>query len=376
MKILVYSQRIGNRTINFIHNEIRTLDINNDVLLLSHFISDENPLEIKNLKSIRHYENTYIGKAKSSLNKIGIPLKSFEKDFKQHVDRFEPDVIHIHFGNIALRVLEYFQRTDIPIFISFHGYDASKMLKKPGYPEALSKLFVNNHIHPIFVSNFMLNNVKNAGVNVRHHNILYYGTDVSKFKRTSHDLPKDPFIFLQISSFAEKKGHRTTIAAYKKFLENHPESNTRLVLGGGGPGIEEIQEYCNALELSDKVDFKGWVNIDQAKDLMESSHAFIHHSIIAQNGDMEGIPNAIMEAMAMELPVLSTYHSGIPELVENEVNGYLVEENDVDALSESMKKVLSWPYKPINREKVLNQFEKVKHGELLQKMYKSVLLDV
>ena len=370
MKILAYTQRIGKRTINFIHNELLYLDEHHDLLVVSHFISDENPIKLKQLKRIRHYENRLLGKVIRTACKLGMPIPSFEKDFNQLVQDFKPDVIHIHFGNIADRVLDYFDRTDIPIFISFHGYDASNKLKEPTYRNRLNELFQKPNIHPIFVSKFMLENVQNAGVVCKEKNILYYGTDISKFERKSHDYPKSPFTFLQVSSFQEKKGHEDTLKAYRLFLDQQPKMKTRLVFGGGGGNIEEIKKLAKELRLEEHIIFKGWVNISEARALMEESHAFLHHSVIAKNNDMEGIPNAIMEAMAMELPVISTYHSGIPELVEDGVNGFLVKEHDVKTYAQRMHDILDWNYLKKNRLKIIEQFEKGKHGENLISIYK------
>lgn len=369
MKILIYTQRIGKTTINFIHNEIKYLDERHEVLVLSHFISEENPVELKNLQYIRHYENRKLGQLLRAANRIGIPFPSFEKDLNKVVKQFQPEVIHLHFGNIADRVLDYFHRTDIPIFISFHGHDASTKLVDVNYRKRLNFLFAQPHIHPIFVSEFMFANVKRAGVRIREKNILYYGTDISRFNRKKNDHPKTPFIFLQISSFVEKKGHVDTLKAYRLFLNQHPKLETQLVLGGGGTGMEAIQNLSKELGLENNIIFKDWVSADEAKDLMETAHAFLHHSVVAKNGDMEGIPNAIMEAMAMELPVLATIHSGIPELVEDGVNGFLVAEHDVESYAKRMHDLLEWSYLKKNRAKIINKFEKEKHGENLVSIY-------
>ena len=83
-----------------------------------------------------------------------------------------------------------------------------------------------------------------------------------------------------------------------------------------------------------------------------------------------------MEAMAMELPVISTYHSGIPELVEDGVNGYLVPERDIDQYAEKLQQILQWDYASKNREKVIELFEKEKHCQLLQQFYRNVIIEL
>ena len=373
MKILAYTQYLGKKTINFIHNEILSLDQQFDVLVVSHFISSENPIGVKQLKKIRHYENRIQGKVIRLIKKIGVQIPSFESEFADIVNSFNPQIIHIHFGNIAERVLDYFNRTDIPIIISFHGHDASKKLTNKNYIKRLNNLFLRPNIHPIFVSKFMLKNIQKAGIRFKDYNILYYGTNTSRFKRRTKNLPKSPYTFLQVSSFVEKKGHVVTLKAYRKFLDTSPKLNSQLVFGGGGSGIEDIQKLCKELNLEDYVSFKGWVDVDGAIELMDNAHAFLHHSIIAKNNDMEGIPNAIMEAMSMELPVISTVHSGIPELIENEINGFLVKEHDINTYAQRMHDILDWNYLPINRKKIAQKFERNAHNEQLIKIYQKYL---
>ena len=109
------------------------------------------------------------------------------------------------------------------------------------------------------------------------------------------------------------------------------------------------------------------------KKLLLEANAFVHHSITASNGDAEGLPNAIIEAMAMELPVISTWHAGIPELIEDGVNGYLVKEKDVDTYVKRMKDILEWKYQPKNREKIVSHFSNEVHCQSLIKIYNKYL---
>jgi len=105
---------------------------------------------------------------------------------------------------------------------------------------------------------------------------------------------------------------------------------------------------------------------------MSEANIFVHHSVTGPSGDMEGIPNAIMEAMGMELPVLSSIHSGIPELVENGENGFLVQEFDVESYAERINDIYDWELQPKNRTKVLEAFEQEVHKKRLLDIYTSV----
>jgi glycosyltransferase involved in cell wall biosynthesis len=212
------------------------------------------------------------------------------------------------------------------------------------------------------------------GQKVNKWSLLYYGTDCNFFSRQFRTKSNNQFVFLQISSFAEKKGQEYSISAFSKFIKKNNNINCKLILAGEGDLKAEAEKRVKDLDLMSHVDFPGLVNKSEAKKLMESADCFVHHSITSSTrGDMEGIPNAIMEAMAMELPIISTFHAGIPELVEDGVNGLLVNERDVDAYAEAMNKILTWDYLPQNRAKIEAYFEKEKHGKLLVQYYEDAI---
>ena len=105
---------------------------------------------------------------------------------------------------------------------------------------------------------------------------------------------------------------------------------------------------------------------------MAKSDIFVHHSSTAANGDQEGIPNAILEAMSMELPVLSTYHSGIPEAVIHNENGLLCNENDIETYSKQMAEICKWGLLPKNRKRIEEKFSIDLHIKELKSFYDNI----
>ena len=99
---------------------------------------------------------------------------------------------------------------------------------------------------------------------------------------------------------------------------------------------------------------------------------FVHHSITGDNGAQEGIPNAVAEAMAMELPVISTFHAGIPELVENNVNGFLIKEKDIENYVHCMQEIIKWDYLPTNRTLIESRFSIQSHIKNLLNIYENI----
>ncbi len=119
-----------------------------------------------------------------------------------------------------------------------------------------------------------------------------------------------------------------------------------------------MQNLCRNLGIDKYVQFVGLVNEKGVKELFREADVFLHHSVTSEEGDKEGIPTVIMEAMATGLPVISTYHSGIPELITNDVNGLLVKEKDVESYSDTLLKLENCPENigKNARKKVVEEF--------------------
>ncbi len=374
MRILVYWQNLGFRTETFIFNEIDYLSKKGyEVLVLSPQRFEDLDLSGINYRIVKHYEHPLVGKSLKMANSLGLGLKSFAKELKSIIAEFKPDLFHIHFGTIAVRVLDQFEDLDLPLFVSFHGYDASSELRKAKYLSSIQRICKFSNVHAIICSHFLANNLKKAGVVFKHQNILPYGVELGNFARQSYEHSKKPFTFVQVSSLNEKKGHIYTLQAFKKLTELCPNEAVELVFTGAGEPLEDLKKFAEDLGIEQQVRFVGWVNIQEAEALLESANAFVHHSIVSDIGDTEGMPNAIIEAMAMELPVISTFHAGIPEVVVDGEHGYLVEERDVDSYAQKMKAILDWDYLPKSRKHIEAHFSKPRHGEKLLEIYKKVL---
>jgi colanic acid/amylovoran biosynthesis glycosyltransferase len=140
-----------------------------------------------------------------------------------------------------------------------------------------------------------------------------------------------------VARFTEKKGLRYAIQS----LLHLPDTiSINFQIAGYGDLYIELRNQVNRLNLADKVTFLGALDAEQVKAHMADADVFLQPSITAPNGDMEGVPVAIMEAMAVGTPVIATIHSGIPELIIDEQHGLLVPEKDSQAIAAK----LSWLY--------------------------------
>jgi colanic acid/amylovoran biosynthesis glycosyltransferase len=141
-----------------------------------------------------------------------------------------------------------------------------------------------------------------------------------------------------VGRFVDKKAPQLTIKAFSQVLKEIPE--VKLIFAGDGPLLEECKELTSKLNIDGSIVFKGRITIKQHKELLEDAYMFVQHSRIAANGDSEGTPVAILEASAAGLPVISTCHAGISNIVKHNETGFLVEENDVEDMALKMLKLV------------------------------------
>jgi glycosyltransferase involved in cell wall biosynthesis len=139
---------------------------------------------------------------------------------------------------------------------------------------------------------------------------------------------------VQAGRLIEKKGLPVTLRAFSTFLKQHP--NATLTIAGEGPLLSELQKFARESGIADRVSFTGFVSQEQLREIYYRSHIFVHPSQTGRDGNQEGIPNSMLEAMATGLPVFATEHGGIPEAIENDVSGVLVPERDDEALGRAM----------------------------------------
>jgi colanic acid/amylovoran biosynthesis glycosyltransferase len=140
--------------------------------------------------------------------------------------------------------------------------------------------------------------------------------------------------FLQAGRLIEKKGFETSLRAFATFLKRYPRA--RFTIAGEGPLLEELQTLARELGLQDRVCFAGFLSQAQLREAMYEAHIFVHPSELGADGNQEGVPNSMLEAMASGLPVFATNHGGIPEAIENDVSGVLVPERDHAALADAV----------------------------------------
>lgn len=272
---------------------------------------------------------------------LGEPWQIYRWELRRWIlelTRVEAKVLHIYFGHVAPQFIPLMKAWPHPVVVSFHGADAGIDATKPRHAARMREVFV-------LAARILCRSESLAADVVR----LGCLPEKVCVQRTAIPLDDWPFqgraapadgawTIVQSCRFIDKKGLDLTIAAFADVLRRFP--NASLTLIGDGPLKPALEAQIASLGIGARVRFTGFIYEDAVKREMAAAHLFVHPSRTTGDGDREGVPNAMLEAMATGLPVVATRHGGIPEAVTDGASGLLVPENDAPGLAAAIARVL------------------------------------
>jgi len=145
---------------------------------------------------------------------------------------------------------------------------------------------------------------------------------------------------LTVARLVEKKGIEVAIDAFSRLSKGH---DIRYRIAGDGHLRNHIEKKIRSLNLTNEVEMLGWIDQGEIRKELDRADLFLLPSVTSESGNQEGTPTALLEAQACGVPVVSTLHAGIPEIVLDGVTGILVDEGNVDSLALGLKKLLKMP---------------------------------
>ena len=252
------------------------------------------------------------------------------------------DIIHCQFGHLSFKGMA-FQAINSPqakLITIFRGFDISTFVEMKG-KYIYNKLFNQGDF---FLANceFFRKKAITLGCPENLIKVHFSGLDCKQFTFKTRYLEKDEKISVATTGrLVEKKGIEYSIRAVAKQAKITPNLEYNII--GDGELKLSFEKLIKELGMEDIIKLIGWKNETEIKKILDKSHIFIAPSVTAKDGNQDAPINVLKEAMAMGLPVISTYHGGIPELVENGVSGFLVPERDVDSLADKLNHLITYP---------------------------------
>lgn len=248
---------------------------------------------------------------------------------------YRADVFIAHFGpaGVTAAKLRELGVLEGKIATIFHGIDISSREVLNHYTPEYQQLFRRGDMM-LPISELWAGRLKNMGCPADKITVSRMGVDMARFTQRPVKAPGKPLQIISVARLTEKKGLHVAIEACRQMKASGVDFRYRIL--GMGPWERRLRTLIEQYQLEGYVEMPGFKPSHEVKAMLDEADVFLLPSVTGADGDMEGIPVALMEAMAVGIPVVSTVHSGIPELIDPGRSGWLVPENDAAALAECL----------------------------------------
>lgn len=261
----------------------------------------------------------------------------FSPEYREALRLSRADVLLAEFGPVGVQAMDACHTLGVPLVVHFHGYDVGSRDVLKVFGGSYRRLFVEAAA-VVAPSTDLSRRLLELGAPQERLHRSANGVDCARF--TAGDPASAPPTFLAVGRLVEKKRPDLTITAFAQMAAGR--IGTRLRIVGDGP----LREPCEALAsrlCPGAVDFLGDQPHDVVARELRGARAFVQHSAVAANGDVEGMPVAVLEAGASGLAAVATCHGGIGEVVVDGETGFLVDEHDVDGMAARMATLADEP---------------------------------
>lgn len=334
--ICIVADRFDKPSVTFVRRHVRELNGGNTVTMAKSAAGAQVDGRPSLVWTNRSHWRRALGRMDRRPLLPGMPPDPMQARFAQFARANGVGAMLCEFGTAGVETYELGLDAGLPTFCYFRGFDASGALTDPRYRRKVARMF--RHIDGVFaVSRFLLDGLAEHGLVHPNAQVVPSGVDTRLFSPE----PKDPNLILAVGRMIDKKSPLTTIRAFARAAARHPALRLEMIGYGELEGAAKAE--AAALGLAERIAFHGAQPPEFVAERLRRAAIFMQHSITGRDGDAEGAPSAIQEAMAAGAVVVATFHAGIPELVRDGVNGMLVAERDLDAYSDALLRVVGTP---------------------------------
>ncbi len=259
------------------------------------------------------------------------------RSLEKRLDAVDPDVVLAHFGPDGCLISPSARKRGIPVAVMFYGYEVSRLMHAAGrfWGPRMQHLFNEAHLL-IAISNHIAERLVQLGADEKKIRLVHLGTPLDRFtyRDPAADYDGGTVRCIHVGRLTAKKSPVHLLRAFAKSREIlQGKAELQLDIVGDGELRADTLQQVERLDLGDHVILHGAQPHQRVAELLGQGHIYTQHCMTAPNGDMEGLGVTFVEASARGLPVITTRHNGIPDVVLHEQTGLLSPEGDVDAMA-------------------------------------------
>jgi glycosyltransferase involved in cell wall biosynthesis len=266
--------------------------------------------------------------------------------FEQAIETLAPRLVHAHFGLNGVLALPFARALGVPLVVSFHGHDVPGLFASrrhtPRYAryQRLASAMFEYASRLICASDELAHVlVSQAGAPAHKIEVLHLGVELPTIPAPETSREQDVFRVLMVGRMVEKKGMEFGIEAFARLRARRPDA--RLTIVGDGPLRRRLERKVRTLALQTSIVFTGALSADRVRREMLAVDVLMAPCVVARDGDRESGTLVVKEAGALGLPVVASWHGGIPEIVVDGETGLLAGEREVPALAAALARLAS-----------------------------------
>lgn len=334
-KLAIFCPTIGAPSESFIRRHLELMPASDVVVITEKILSPSQQtwsteLPVYQRQDLKNYDDRTFKSLRSPKKPYTLTNRDI-KGLRRFLREHRVSVIWGHYLNRSWPYFEVAHKLGLKFYVHALGYDLSRLFREPDWKKRYADYAQASGI--VVLNTLMRERLYSLGIPPEKIHIIPCGVDLpnSPLQRKISEKIR----CLAVGRMVEKKAPLKLLAAFRQAAENNPKLH--LDYAGEGRLYEEVVAYIERHDLGPRVTLYGNQPHNKIMALMQCTDLFLQHSITnPTTGDEEGMPVAILEAMAHGLPVISTLHTGIPEAVLDEGSGFLVMEGDVDRMAQKI----------------------------------------
>lgn len=332
MEVAIVSTNRNKYSETFIHNHLNGLPFK------IHYLFDGYlPVKYSIDKGITEHKlsakSNFFGKL--FYNRKEIKTEQHAQAIEKYLKENKIQVVLCEYGPSGVELMSICRKLDLPLIVHFHGYDAYRNDILSSFGKRYPELFeIASAV--VVVSDDMQQQLLKLGCPGNKLHLLPYGVNTNYFKRNQE--VKKEFDFVFCGRFVEKKSPLQIIKCFENVVKH--DRTVKLVMIGDGELLNASKQLSHQLELSSNIIFTGALTPDKVLEMYQKSKIFINHSVKTSSNDSEGTLVSILEAMACGLVIIASKHAGIKGVIENERNGFLINEGAWEDFTDKLIKTL------------------------------------